>query len=1191
MQNERQQIITWDFIEYVLNRPNDTGSFVLEELLYYNINSNIFEKRTAEYSHAVLKVIDEIISNAVEVLVTPKCGKNFIYGKPGTELRITVADTITVRNDGPGYEIRLMEDGIYTVQKCIASQYTSSNYNDNIASNGTGTNGLGSKLTNIHSKWLEITTVCAEQKIKYYQKFENNMRKIHEPVITKYTGAPYTEITFLLDFDGLCRKVRTEKNNNWIQSGDNAELMKKLVLRRSYEASVYMSAFKPLKVVFNDLNITCDLEKFVSMHVKSAQDNYCVTTLNIPLITNNRDNIELQQFFQIGVIIHEPVTRVMKNNNKFMSAGGDTISILNGGTLSEVSNYVKELFRKMETYIANHKEYILMGGQTTSTGGLPVQMFANNITFISIGSYDKRAFSYKNQAKTAAEFNKNSLAEFKKLELDAKFLAKVWKNLKNILPKLIKIKNTNNLKAKIKLYEPAKKAKTSQAEALFVVEGNSAATLIRKIIEKNPRLSRDEYGIYSIQGVPMNAIKNSTIYPVDNLTKVKQNEALMKNDGLQALVNVLGLNYEKTTKPRYRHIILATDQDCDGIGKICSLLICFFVLYFPDLVKSGFIKRFRTPIIRATYRGKRLDFYDDSEFENFNSALKKEGKELKGDYFKGLGTHDKEDVEKMAQEFFKNLIQVTYDIKGDELMYHLYDTATFYRKEILKNFTTRGQYENELMVTMHEHFTLESIPEQINNIHRMTPNAIDGLTPAQRKTLATFRHNNSVIKVSALCGEVISKMNYAHGEASLEGVITRMAQIFVGANKFPLILPVSDSNGTQFAGKKDTASARYTKIRSNPITRLYYPLADDDILEYVSEEGGVYEPKCYIPIVPRAILEDFKAIATGWNCLHLARRFDFVMKYLRISIEFDKPYCSDLIGKPELYPGMQCVVINNKEYILGSYELTENSVIVTQLPVGMWGVKFMETAKKLDQVESVDNESGEKLRIAINLKTTVANILLQIKKDLAENNILAEKYPIIYYFGIYKIYTENLNFFTYSLCKHKEALKEYSNLDELFCDWYYARRECYKTRIEKMIVRHKALLELKECVWHFLKTDKGQIDDLEDEEREYILKTTKFENRTGYTPLNAAAITNIRNCNAQQLSEEIYNSKNSNYDYIYNLKKSQTSKVYIEKLKQEIEKLKLVQMPDWQSLWLQELDELEKQLKHAKSINWFYKNM
>ncbi|CAJ1338347.1 unnamed protein product [Effrenium voratum] len=92
------------------------------------------------------------------------------------------------------------------------------------------------------------------------------------------------------------------------------------------------------------------------------------------------------------------------------------------------------------------------------------------------------------------------------------------------------------------------------------------------------------------------------------------------------------------------------------------------------------------------------------------------------------------------------------------------------------------------------------------------------------------------VEVAQLVGYVSEQAAYHHGEMSLSETIVGMAQDFVGSNNINLLMPQGQF-GTRLQGGKDSASARYIYTRLAPITRCIFPQADDNILDYLNEDG------------------------------------------------------------------------------------------------------------------------------------------------------------------------------------------------------------------------------------------------------------------------------------------------------------------------------------------------------------------
>jgi len=98
---------------------------------------------------------------------------------------------------------------------------------------------------------------------------------------------------------------------------------------------------------------------------------------------------------------------------------------------------------------------------------------------------------------------------------------------------------------------------------------------------------------------------------------------------LQAALNI----EDSMDDLRYNKIIIATDADVDGMH-IRLLLITFFLQFFPELIKKGYVYILQTPLFRV--RNKKKTFYCYSDEERL-SAIKEIGKGAEITRFKGLG--------------------------------------------------------------------------------------------------------------------------------------------------------------------------------------------------------------------------------------------------------------------------------------------------------------------------------------------------------------------------------------------------------------------------------------------------------------------------------------------------------------------------------------------------------------------------
>ena len=169
--------------------------------------------------------------------------------------------------------------------------------------------------------------------------------------------------------------------------------------------------------------------------------------------------------------------------------------------------------------------------------------------------------------------------------------------------------------------------------AIFITEGDSASGTITKV------RNAETQAVFSLRGKPLNSY---------GMTQ----EVVYKNDEFNLLQAALNIQ-EGIEGLRYNKVIIATDADVDGMH-IRLLVITFFLMFFPDLVKKGHVFILQTPLFRvrdknATRRSKtkkkkaKTDLptekdtfycYSDEERE---TAIAKFGNNAEITRFKGLG--------------------------------------------------------------------------------------------------------------------------------------------------------------------------------------------------------------------------------------------------------------------------------------------------------------------------------------------------------------------------------------------------------------------------------------------------------------------------------------------------------------------------------------------------------------------------
>lgn len=169
----------------------------------------------------------------------------------------------------------------------------------------------------------------------------------------------------------------------------------------------------------------------------------------------------------------------------------------------------------------------------------------------------------------------------------------------------VKKKTTFLEDSEIRSFIQVKNRNSTHYRELFICEGISSGGAINNC--RNPEYQ----AIYTIQGVTDN-IYGLTVHDVLNL----------KSRIFAELIQILGCgigNEFNIQNLRYQKIIICTDSDADGYY-IASLIMCFFFIFMPELVREGYIYRAAPPLylmdlksLRRFYKGREW-LYDKLEY-------------------------------------------------------------------------------------------------------------------------------------------------------------------------------------------------------------------------------------------------------------------------------------------------------------------------------------------------------------------------------------------------------------------------------------------------------------------------------------------------------------------------------------------------------------------------------------------------
>jgi DNA topoisomerase II len=1007
--------------EHILSNP-DTYIGSIEEVSSETWvadpdNEKIIEK-SINYVPGLFKLFDEAIVNARDhILRQQSVMKSNPDARPVTYIETTIDQdgTITIINDGDGIDVaKHPENQIWIPEMIFAHLRTSTNYDKDKDTIIGGKNGFGVKLIFVWSTWGSIETVDHTRGLKYHQEFKNNLEIIEKPKITKCSkGKPYTKISFRPDYARL--KL----------SGLSADV-RSLFHKRVYDIAAITD--KSIKVKYNGTPVVIKtFSKYVDLYIgKDSKRVY--------------ESPNERWEYSAALSPSGTFAHVSFVNGIHTTKGGKHVEYIANQISRKMVEFIESKAKKKMKVNANTiKDQLILfvrsdivkpsfDSQTKDFMNTPVSKFGSICT-VSDGFIEKLAKMgvmehalFINDVKDQSESAKTNGTKTNKIRGIPKLSQANW----------------------------AGTTKSSQC-TLIITEGDSAkAGVLSALIPSD----RDKIGIYPLRGKGMN-VRGRDIRKV---TKNEEISDLKKILGLQD--NRIYETIEDVNKYlNYSKVLFMTDQDLDG-SHIKGLCINLFHYSWKSLTRiEGFLNFMNTPILKAKKGALEHCFYNEGQYAKWkNENNGGNGWGIK--YYKGLGTSTKAEW----VQYFKNkqiigfqAIDVALTDNTIDMVFNK-DRADD-RKEWIRTKYDRNKFldTNNSLITYEEFIDNELIHFSKYDCDRNIPNLMDGLKISLRKVLyACFKRClTKEIKVAQLSGYVSEHSSYHHGEVSLNQTIVGMAQEFTGSNNVSILVP-SGQFGTRLAGGKDSASPRYTYTYLNSIARCLFSEQDDPILNYLSDDGTLVEPQFYLPVVPLILINGAEGIGTGFSTSIPCYNLQDIIQYLRLKLRGDDgdynplPYYEGFTGSVER--------TDTGALFRGVYEkIDENTICVTELPVGVWTQDFKVRLDDLTMEEGKDAE-GKKIKLTPWIKsfrenssdTVVKFTITFVNGRLAELESKAVTNGVNGIERLLKLTTTKTTTNMY-LFTHTDKLVKFNTIKDIIDEYYNHRLPYYDIRKKYLV--------------------------------------------------------------------------------------------------------------------------------------------
>jgi DNA topoisomerase-2 len=927
-------------LEHILKRPDSyVGPTARTTEQYWVLEESKFVQKNLTFSPALLKIFDEILVNAID--------RNSTFPKLVKSIAITVdkeSGSISVENNGPLGGISVIKnekEGIWNPELTFGHLLTSTNYDDTQSRVVGGRNGYGAKLANIYSSLFKIEVQDSENKVKYSQTWTNNMSKVEEPVMKKYSLATSSvKITFVPDWKRFGMKSLDED-------------FFKIVEKRVYDAVVCTSS--NCKVSFQG-------ERLEQMSTEDYAKMYLAE--GTPVATLNSER------WSVTVAPSDGFQQVSFVNGICTTKGGThidhVVSCVTSGIIDELAS------KKLQLKPQNIKGTLFVMVRSTlvnPTFGSQVKSECTLKTAEFGSRFESTQKFIKSVLKTGIQDEILAVAKFKEL----KELKKTDGSRKSKITGIPKLDDANH-------------AGTSRSErcVLIVTEGDSAKTLA---VAGLSVVGRDYYGVFPLRGKCKNVRDAS----------VKQ---LMANQEFNDLKKILGLQqdreYKSLSELRYGKLMIMTDADNDG-SHIKGLILNMIHYFWPSLLTLNFVVSMVTPIIKATKGSQSESFYTDSAFQKwYKNECETLGHTWKIKYYKGLGTSTSAE----AREYFKSITKLTVAFEVDEtakdsIILAFDKTKADERKQWLLENSGKSLevgYGDISRLQVSDFVHKDLINFSLADLRRSVANMCDGLKPSQRKVLyACFERGlREEMKVAQLAAYVSEKTSYHHGEVSLAETIVKLAHDFVGSNNVNLLEPCGQF-GTRLMGGKDASQTRYIFTKLTPDARRFFDPKDDPVLEYLTDDGKQIEPEFFVPVLPTVLVNGTEGIGTGFSC--------FVPPYSPGEIIDNVSRCiegKDPVKMTPWFKGFKGTIAQDPgdehAWIMrGVYTVNGSTVTVTELPPGRWTQDYKEHLDDLCEKKVItgykNNSTTNDVHFEIEYEGTNLEKDLKIVKTLRTSNM------------------------------------------------------------------------------------------------------------------------------------------------------------------------------------------------------------
>ena len=826
-------------------------------------------KINLDYPYGCERLFFEILYNASDNVFNSR-DKNHNIG----EITITMdKEYVSIRNGGLPISIdQHPDDGQWTPFRIFNDLLVSSSYNKKRRT-GIGQNGFGAKLTRLFSTYFSCDVGNPYNRKRYQQEWSieecNNYdewvllnkgkKQYTDPIITDYTGEPYVEIKFRMNF----------KYFGYISYPDDI-----VSLYRTYAAEVSANCRVP--ITFNGYRFNfSSFAQFSLMMTAKNTDNYIVhyeypsdTKLKPSkqlngTITMVAEDPNITPIMEIVLIdsVHDPSifsycnsanTRVggIHVEAVYDSLNSIVESINNQGMGTESKKDRKGLSRKFllnKSDLKRHMSVVVSCWVENPDCGAQ-----EKVKFAAYGPDNDRKKSFK------VQFNEKATKSIMNWDIIGQLLI----DLEAKTGKLAERSTKRTKRLVTDTIQDAYYAGGKQGHlcTLYRTEGKSAMSYAHNMRSEMTEEKMQYVGISCESGKPMN-LTNKSLF---RILQSKKYQELVEHLGLTEQMDYTIEENYKTL--RYGFFGIMADSDVDG-KHIISLLLNIFYCRHRSLLKIAFAFTVRTPIIRVEKGKQIIKFYNLYSYSKWVKDTPDFAK-WKHNYYKGLASSTNEEVADDTKN--PKVAWFIYDDSTPDAMSLAFSKDADRRKEWIREHQSISGIEDIEQLPISTFIKSEAVEYAVTNLGRSIPR-FDGLKESQRKIVfgskkkwgsSVGSSNVKPLKVDQLANHSAEVSLYKYGAPSLIGAINRMAADWPGTNNLEYFYRKGQF-GTRNDDGKDVGQPRYISTWPNWWWPLVFRSEDESILVLVVDQDDIIEPVVYLATVPLFMINGCLGIGSG----------------------------------------------------------------------------------------------------------------------------------------------------------------------------------------------------------------------------------------------------------------------------------------------------------------------------------------